>query len=79
MGFLDAGWLRNNNPDASANKPGLDRLVSVGLGMRFVWGSYAVTADWGRLIAGSVLPVTSGANIPQSGDQKLHINLTASF
>lgn len=79
MGFLDAGWLRNNNPDASANKPGLDRLVSVGLGMRFVWGSYAVTADWGRLIAGSVLPVTSGANIPQSGDQKLHINLSASF
>jgi hypothetical protein len=47
--------------------------------MRFVWGSYAVTADWGRLIAGSVLPVTSGANIPQSGDQKLHINLSASF
>ena len=79
IGFLDAGWLRNNNPDASTNKPVDDRLFSVGLGLRYVSGSYAVTADWGRLITGSVLPVTSGAGIPQSGDQKLHINLTASF
>ena len=78
-GFLDAGWLRNNNPDASTNKPGDDHLLSIGLGLRYVWGSYAVTADWGRLITGSVLPITSGTGIPQSGDQKLHISLTASF
>ena len=79
IGFLDVGWLRNNNPDAGTNKPGDDRLFSVGLGLRYVSGSYAVTADWGRLITGSVLPMTSGARIPQSGDQKLHVSLTASF
>ncbi len=79
VGFVDAGWLRNNNPDASMNKPGDDRLLSVGLGLRYVTGAYAVTAEWGRLIAGSVLPITSGAGIPQAGDQKLHISLSASF
>ena len=79
IGFLDAGWLRNNNPDANPNKPASDRLMSVGLGLRYASGSFGVSAEWGRLLSGSLLPVTAGSNIPQTGDQKIHLNLTASF
>ena len=79
LGFIDAGWLRNNNVQANPNKPDSDRLVSLGAGLRYASGSYAVTLDWGRLVAGSALPVSMGSGIPQTGDQKIHLNLSASF
>lgn len=79
LGFLDAGWLRNHNPEANPNKPGNDHLISVGLGLRYGSGSYGFSVDWGRLLAGSVLPITSGSGLPQTGDQKIHLNFTASF
>ncbi len=79
LGFLDAGILRNNNPDVNPNKPAHDHLVSVGFGLRYGTGLYRFSADWGRLLLGSVLPTSSGTSLPQSGDQKIHVNLTASF
>jgi hemolysin activation/secretion protein len=79
LGFIDAGILRNNNPDVNPNKPVRDHLAGVGFGLRYGAGTYRVTADWGRLLLGSVLPTTSGSSLPQSGDQKIHVNLTASF
>jgi hemolysin activation/secretion protein len=79
LGFLDAGTLRNNNPDLNPNKPASDHLVGIGVGLRYGTGSYRFSADWGRLLVGSVLPATSGSTLPQSGDQKIHVNLIASF
>ena len=79
LGFLDAGILRNNNPDSNPNKPASDHLLGVGFGLRYGAGSYRLSADWGRLLLGSVLPMSSGSSLPQSGDQKIHVNLTASF
>ena len=79
LGFLDAGTLRNNNADANPNKPARDHLVGVGFGLRYGAGAYRFSADWGRVMLGSVLPLTSGSSLPQSGDQKIHMNLTYSF
>ena len=79
LGFLDAGWLRNNNADANPNKPDSDRLISIGLGLRYTTGHYGLTLDWGRLLVGSVLPVSGGSSLPQTGDQKFHVSLSASF
>ena len=77
MGFLDAGSLYNTS--VSAIKPTRDQLVSTGLGLRYASGAYGVSVDWGYMLTGSVLPFTSGSGIPQSGDQKLHLNFTARF
>ena len=56
-----------------------DQLVSAGLGLRYGGGPYSFSADWGRLIVGSSVPVTVGASIPQSGDEKVHLNFLARF
>ena len=37
------------------------------------------TADYGRIIGASSLPFSPGSAIPQSGDQKIHLNLSAKF
>ena len=79
LGFLDAGTLRNNNPDLNPNKPAHDHLVGLGFGLRYGAGLYRFSADWGRVLVGSVLPMTSGSSLPQSGDQKIHVNLSVSF
>jgi hemolysin activation/secretion protein len=79
LAFLDAGTLRNHNSDLNPNKPASDHLVGFGFGLRYGSGSYRFSADWGRLLLGSVLPTTTGSTLPQSGDQKIHVNLTASF
>lgn len=79
LAFVDAGWLRNHNSEANPNKPASDHLLSAGLGLRYSSGVYAFIADWGRVLTGSALPLESGSSIPQSGDQKVHLNFTARF
>lgn len=79
LGFLDGGVLRNNNGDVNPNKPSSDHLVSAGLGLRYASGQYGVSVDWGRVIQGSVLPFREGSGIPQTGNQKIHLNLSARY
>ncbi len=79
LAFLDAGWLRNRNSVLNPNKPARDQLASAGLGLRYATASFALSVDWGRIIKGSVLPSPAGSGIPQTGDKKLHINLTIRF
>lgn len=79
LGFVDAGWLSNHRSELSANKPDTDQLVSVGLGLRYAMGNYGFSAEWGRVVRGSVLPSAPGSGIPESGDQKFHINLNIRF
>ena len=79
VGFLDAGWLANNNPNGNP-KPARDSLAGAGIGLRFYSaGGYSVTADYGRIISGSQLPFAVGSGIPQTGDEKFHINFSARF
>ncbi len=79
VGFLDAGALRNNSSELNPNKPASDHLLGLGFGLRYGAGAYRFTADWGRLLVGSVLPMTIGSTLPQSGDQKIHANLSIGF
>ena len=78
LGFIDAGWLSNRNPNGNP-KPANDSLSSAGLGLRYALPSFTVSADFGRVIGGSTLPYVPGSGLPQSGDQKLHVNLSARF
>ena len=77
-GFADAGWLRNNNPNAT-NKPASDQLASVGLGLRYSAGALALSAEWGRIVTGSVLANAGAPTLPKAGDNKFHLNLSARF
>lgn len=78
VGFFDAGWLGNNKPNG-ASKPSSDRLAGVGLGLRFGSGPVSVTADYGRIIRGSVVPLSVNTGSPQKGDEKLYVNLAVRF
>ena len=78
MGFVDAGWLRNKNPNAT-NKPPSDQLASMGMGLRYNAGNLALSAEWGRLVSGSVLANNPNSSAPKAGDTKVHLNLTARF
>lgn len=78
LGFIDAGWLSNRNPNGNP-KPASDSLSSAGFGIRYTQQSFSVTADFGRIISGSTLPYVAGSGIPQTGDQKLHMNISAQF
>ncbi len=77
-GFMDAGWLRNNHPNAT-NKPASDQLASVGLGLRYNTPAFALSAEWGRIVTGSTLAAQPNSSIPRSGDNKLHVNFSARF
>ncbi len=79
IGFLDAGWLSNNNPNAT-NKPASDRLTGVGFGLRYSTpGGFAVSADYGRVLTGSVVPLAINASAPKKGDEKVHVNVSLRF
>ncbi|MBX3588535.1 MAG: ShlB/FhaC/HecB family hemolysin secretion/activation protein [Ramlibacter sp.] len=78
VGFVDAGWLGNNNSNG-ANKPSSDRLAGIGLGLRYGSGPVSLTADYGRLVRGSVVPLSINSGSPQKGDDKLYVNLSVRF
>lgn len=78
IGFVDAGWLRNNVANTT-NKPSADQLASVGLGLRYNAGNLGLSAEWGRVVNGSVLGNSPNSNAPRAGDTKVHLNLTARF
>jgi hemolysin activation/secretion protein len=78
VGFVDAGWL-NNNAATINSKPANDGLASLGLGLRYVAPNYSLTADFGRIVAGSSVPAVSNTALPQAGDQRLHVSVSARF
>ena len=77
LGFVDAGWLQNNN--AAAPKPSTDRLASAGVGLRYGSGGYAVSADYGHIFTGSRVPQSLNSSAPQRGDERFYINLSVRF
>lgn len=77
--FADAGWLNNNDANGST-KLSSDKLASVGLGLRYAAQSgFLVSADYGRIVAGSALPLASNSSAPQKGSDKLHMNVSMRF
>ena len=78
LGFFDNAWLASRNVSGGAKLPN-DGLSSVGLGLRYAVSNITVSADFGRLMRGSSMPYVAGSGLPQAGDQKLHVNLSARF
>ncbi len=78
LGFVDAGWLSNRNPNGNP-KPANDSLSSAGIGLRYASPRFTATADFGRVLGGSTMPFVQGSGLPQTGDQKLHVTFSARF
>jgi hemolysin activation/secretion protein len=78
IGFVDAGWLANNNPNG-ANKPGSDRLMSVGFGLRYGADPFALSLDYGRIVKGSRVSPTLNSAVPQRGDDRVYLNFAWRF
>ena len=77
LGFVDAGWLGNNNP--APPKPSTDRLASAGLGLRYGSGSYALSMDYGHVLRGSRVPLSLNSSAPQRGDERFYVNFSVRF
>ena len=77
LGFVDAGWLGNNDP--TPPRPTTDRLASTGLGLRYNGGAYAVSMDYGRILSGSRVPLSLNSSSPQRGDERFYVNLSVRF
>lgn len=77
LGFVDGGWLGNNNP--SPPRPTSDRLASAGLGLRYGKGPFAVSADYGHIVTSSRVPLSLNSSSPQRGDNRFYINLSVRF
>jgi hemolysin activation/secretion protein len=78
VGFLEAGWLANNSANGTS-KPSSDSLSGFGLGLRYGNGPFSVTADYGRVISGSGVPLSINSAAPRRGDDKLYLNLAVRF
>jgi len=77
LGFTDGGYVRNHKPDEQ--NPNWDRLVSLGVGARFVRGNVTATADYGKLVRGSRVPLALNSGSPQKGDDRLYVTLGIRF
>ena len=78
LAFADAGYVRNHKPDDLGN-PASDHLASLGLGLRFTRGALTATADYGRLVRGSRVPLELNSASPQKGDERLYVTLGIRF
>jgi hemolysin activation/secretion protein len=74
LGFVDAGYVRNNKPDFVLNPPS-DRLASIGVGTRYVRGPFSLAIDYGTLVLGSRVPLSVNSGSPRKGDDRFYITL----
>ena len=74
LGFVDAGYVRNNKPDFVLN-PRSDRLASIGVGTRYVRGPFSLAIDYGTLVLGSRVPLAVNSGSPRKGDDRFYITL----
>lgn len=78
VGFLDAGWVRNNGL-ATPNKPASDSLSSAGAGLRWTGSSVSLTLDYAKLLNGSTVSTAVNNAAPQRGDERVYVNLAVRF
>jgi hemolysin activation/secretion protein len=79
LGFFDVGWLGNNSAAPAAGKFSSDGISSIGLGLRYSAGPFGLSADYGRLISGSKVPLTLNSAAPKRGDDRFYVNLSVKF
>jgi outer membrane protein assembly factor BamA len=80
LGFLDAGWKASNGTNVTAASLSSDSVSSAGLGLRFTSPvGFVVSADYGRVIGGSAVPVTVNSTSAQSGNDKIHFSFSMRF
>ena len=78
FGFLDAGWLWNNQPNGTT-KPASDRLAGAGLGLRYALGVFAASLEYGRIVHGSRVPLSANSSAPKEGDDRVYVNVSVRF
>ena len=78
LSFVDLGSLSNVNSNGPA-KPFNDQIQSVGLGLRYAGAAFSLSADYGRIVQGSVVPLTLNSSSPQRDSEKVHVNISARF
>ncbi|MBU3738236.1 MAG: ShlB/FhaC/HecB family hemolysin secretion/activation protein [Rhodoferax sp.] len=78
LGFVDGGWLTSRSTGGTS-KVESDQLTGAGLGLRYADSRFSVNLDWARILRGSELPAVPGAGIPKSGDDRVHLNVSARF
>lgn len=80
LGFLDAGWKTSNGTNVTPVSRSSDSLSSVGLGVRFSSPTgFVMSVDYGRLLGGSAVSLTDNPNSAQSGNEKIHLNISMRF
>ena len=79
LGFIDAGWVGNNSGAGLGGKLPSDHLASAGFGVRYAHDPFALTADYGRLLNSSRLPLATNSAAPQRGDDRFYVNLSLRF
>jgi hemolysin activation/secretion protein len=78
LGFIDAGWLGNNDPNGTS-KPSSDHLTSLGLGLRYTNGPFSASMDYGQLLSTSKVPLSVNSAAPQRGDDRLYVSVIWRF
>ncbi|HEY0823629.1 MAG TPA: ShlB/FhaC/HecB family hemolysin secretion/activation protein, partial [Ramlibacter sp.] len=73
LGFVDAGYVRNNDPDFVLNPPS-DRLASVGFGLRYARGAWSLAVDYGTLVLGSRVPLSVNSASPRKNDDRIYVS-----
>jgi hemolysin activation/secretion protein len=79
LGFVDAGWLGNHKAAAAQGKLSSDSLASAGLGLRYGWRFLALSAEYGRIVSGSKVPLAVNPAAPKRGDDRFYVNLSVRF
>ena len=78
FGFVDAGWVWNNNPNGTT-KPASDRLAGLGGGLRYANGPFVASLEYGRIVMGSKVPLAFNSASPRSGNDRWYLTLAYRF
>jgi len=78
LGFVDGGLLWNNDPNGTA-KISSDRLMSIGVGMRYAKDWFAFSLDYGRIILGSKVDPAFNSAAPNKGENRVYVSAQVRF
>jgi hemolysin activation/secretion protein len=78
LGFVDAGLLWNNDANGTS-KLSSDRLMSVGVGMRYVKDWFSLSLDYGRIVLGSKVDPAFNSAAPKKGENRFYASAQVRF
>lgn len=77
LAFVDGGLLWNHRADPS--KPAHDRLMSVGLGLRYTKETVVLAFDYGRIVTGSGVDPAFNSAAPRDGEHRFYASAQLRF